>query len=293
MTSIQEIIIWVENLVYQLPIIKIRDIVEIALIAFVIYQLLVWIQGTRAWMLFKGIIVLGLISAGAMIFEFNTILWIFAKTINVGIIAIVVVFQPELRRALEQLGRRNILSTIIPFDDGREDDIAGESIISEIVNAVSEMAAVKTGALIVIEQSERLEEYESTGIPVGAYVTRQILVNIFEHNTPLHDGAVLIRGNRIIAATCYLPLSDNMTLSKELGTRHRAGVGISEVADCIVIIVSEENGKVSVAMGGNLVRGVESEYLKNKLLNIYSSTKQPRKFRLLKGWPHLDGKNHT
>ncbi len=240
MTSIQEIIIWVENLVYQLPIIKIRDIVEIALIAFVIYQLLVWIQGTRAWMLFKGIIVLGLISAGAMIFEFNTILWIFAKTINVGIIAIVVVFQPELRRALEQLGRRNILSTIIPFDDGREDDIAGESIISEIVNAVSEMAAVKTGALIVIEQSERLEEYESTGIPVGAYVTRQILVNIFEHNTPLHDGAVLIRGNRIIAATCYLPLSDNMTLSKELGTRHRAGVGISEVADCIVIIVSEE-----------------------------------------------------
>jgi len=292
MTSIQEILSWLGNLVYQLPIINPRDFVEIALIAFVIYELIVWIRGTRAWMLFKGIIVLAVISAGAMVFELNTILWIFSKTINVGIIAVIIVFQPELRRALEQLGRRNILNSIIPFEDNRDKNKSYESIIKEIVASVFEMSATKTGALIVIEQDERLEEYEDTGIAIGAYVTRQLLVNIFEHNTPLHDGAIIIRDNRIVAATCYLPMSDNMTLSKELGTRHRAGVGISEVSDAVVIIVSEENGKVSVAIGGNLVRGVESEYLKNKLLHIYSTALEPRKFKLWKGWPKIDRKNN-
>jgi len=291
MTSIQEILSWFGNLVYQLPTIKIRDIIEIALIAFVIYQLIVWVRGTRAWMLFKGIIVLAFISAVATIFELNTILWIFSKTINVGIIAVIIVFQPELRRALEQLGRRNILTSIIPFEDNRENK-SSESIIKEIVASVYEMSGTKTGALIVIEQDERLDEYEDTGIAIGAYVTRQLLVNIFEHNTPLHDGAIIIRDNRIVAATCYLPMSDNMTLSKELGTRHRAGVGISEVSDAVVIIVSEENGKVSVAIGGNLVRGVESEYLKNKLLHIYSSVLEPKKFKLWKGWPKIDRKNN-
>ena len=202
-------------------------------------------------------------------------------------------FQPELRRALEQLGRRNFLNSIISFDDNHEKEgELDETGISEIVKAVFEMSIAKTGALIVIEQNERLDEYEKTGIKIGAYVSKQILVNIFEHNTPLHDGAVIIRGNRIEAATCYLPLSDNKSLSKELGTRHRAGLGISEVSDAIVIIVSEENGKVSAALGGNLVRGVEAEYLKNKLLHIYLQSTKKKSFKLWKGWPKVGRKNN-
>jgi diadenylate cyclase len=217
---------------------------------------------------------------------------LFRNALSVSIIAVLIIFQPELRRALESLGRRNFLNTIFAEDD-REKFEGSESVINEIVEAVYEMSEVKTGALIVIEQHERLDEYEGTGISIGAYVSRQMLVNIFEHNTPLHDGAVIIRDRRIVAATCYLPLSDNMTLSKELGTRHRAGVGISEVSDAVVIIVSEENGKVSVAIGGNLVRGVESEYLKNKLLHIYSTTvDEPRKFKLWRGRTKVDKKNN-
>ncbi|MBN2221513.1 MAG: diadenylate cyclase CdaA [Vallitaleaceae bacterium] len=291
MTSVEEIVNWLGNLVYQLPVINIRDIIEILLIAFVIYELIIWVRGTRAWMLFKGITFLGLISALAVVFELNTILWIFSKTINVGIIAVIIVFQPELRRALEQLGRRNLLNRFISFEDGSLEGI-DEAIIIDIVKGVYEMAAVRTGALIVMEYDERLDEYEKTGIPIDAVVSRQILVNIFEHNTPLHDGAVIIRGNRIVAATCLLPLSDNMTLSKELGTRHRAGVGITEVSDAVVIIVSEETGKVSIAIGGNLVRGVEAEYLKNKLLSIYSKNSTTKKLVLWKGWQKIDRKDN-
>lgn len=284
MTSIQDLLNLMSDLSQAFPKIKIKDIIEIILIAFVIYQLVKWIRGTRAWMLFKGIIVLGVVSAVATIFELTTILWIFSNTLNVGIIAVIVVFQPELRRALEQLGRRNLLNTFIPFEDRSEKALyLSEKNITDIVRATYEMSATKTGALIVIELKERLDEYEKTGIPIGAYVSKQMLVNIFEHNTPLHDGAVVIRGNRIVAATCYLPLSDNRALSKELGTRHRAGLGITEVSDAIVVIVSEETGKVSVAIGGNLVRGVESEYLKNKLLHIFTRQEEPKKFKLWKG----------
>jgi diadenylate cyclase len=293
MTSIKDLLAVIYEFVYQLPTIKIKDLIEVFIIAFVIYELMLWVRGTRAWMLFKGIIVLGMVSGLATIFELNTILWIFSKTINVGIIALIIVFQPELRRALEQLGRRNFLNSIISFDDNRDKEAGlDETIISEIVKAVFEMSSAKTGALIVIEQNERLDEYEKTGIKIGAYVTKQILVNIFEHNTPLHDGAVIIRGNRIEAATCYLPLSDNKSLSKELGTRHRAGLGISEVSDAIVIIVSEENGKVSAALGGNLVRGVEAEYLKNKLLHIYLQSTEKKSFKIWKGWPIVGRKDN-
>lgn len=293
MTSIQDFIDFLIDLVEQFPKIHIKDVLEIIMIAFVIYQLIKWVRGTRAWMLFKGIIVLGFVSAFAMIFELNTILWIFSKTLNVGIIAVIIVFQPELRRALEQLGRRNLLNTIIPFEDrGEKNEVLSEQHIIEIVRSTYEMASTKTGALIVIELNERLDEYEKTGIPIGAYVSRQMIINLFEHNTPLHDGAAIIRGNRIVAATCYLPLSDNRALSKELGTRHRAGLGITEVSDAIVIIVSEETGKVSVAIGGNLVRGVESEYLKNKLLHIFTRQEETKKFKLWKGWQKDDKANN-
>ncbi|GKX28347.1 cyclic di-AMP synthase CdaA [Vallitalea longa] len=267
----------------SLPIIGIKDIIEIALIAFAIYQLLKWVRGTRAWTLFKGLLIICIVAFISMILELNTITFIFVKAINTGIIALLIVFQPELRSALEQLGRRKFFSTFLIFDEQKEkkEKITIEAI-DEIVTATEEMAKFKTGALIVIEREVKLGEYERTGIPLNASITSQLLINIFEHNTPLHDGAIIIRNNEIVAATCYLPLSDNMSLSKELGTRHRAAVGISEVSDCIVIIVSEETGKVSMALGGNIIRNVDSDYLKNKLV-YQKKTTDIKKFKIWKG----------
>lgn len=252
-----------------LPDITITDIVEILIIAFVIYQVLLWVKNTRAWMLFKGLIFLLIFILFASIFEMNTILWIASKTINVGIIAVIIIFQPELRKALEQLGRKNVLMTLFPIDAQKNlEERFSDKTVNEITRAVFEMGSVRTGALIVIEQDISLAEFEHTGIQLDSLVSSQLLINIFEHNTPLHDGAIVVRGNRIAAATCYLPLSDNMGLSKELGTRHRAGVGISEVTDSLTIIVSEETGKVSIASGGSLERNIDSDYLRNKLFFI-------------------------
>ncbi len=266
----------------HLPKIGIKDIIEIILISFVIYQLIKWIRRTRAWTLFKGIIVLLIISAFAILFQLNTIVWIFARTINVGIIALIIVFQPELRNALEQLGRRNFFGSFIFTEENKENQKFSQKTIDEVLKAVEEMAEKRTGALIVMEQSVPLGEYERTGIPIDAAVSNHLLMNIFEHNTPLHDGAVIIRENRIAAATCYLPLSENMSLSKELGTRHRAAVGITEVSDSIVIIISEENGKVSLAMSGNLIRNVDREYLKNKLLyNTQKTVVNVNRFKMI------------
>ena len=183
-----------------------------------------------------------------------------------GIIALIIIFQPELRRALEQLGRRNI--SLFSLDFKNENKRFSDKTVSEIVSATFDMAAVKTGALMVIEQETSLGEYERTGIKIDAEISSGLLINIFEHNTPLHDGAVIIRGDRIVAATCILPVSDNMQLSKELGTRHRAGVGLSEITDAFVIIVSEENGKVSLSRNGQLIRGVDEMYLRSKLTEI-------------------------
>lgn len=252
-----------------LPDITITDIVEILIIAFVIYQVLLWVKNTRAWMLFKGLIFLLIFILFASVFEMNTILWIASKTINVGIIAVIIIFQPELRKALEQLGRKNVLMTLFPLDGQKNlEERFSDKTVNEITRAVFEMGSVRTGALIVIEQDISLAEYEHTGIQLDSLVSSQLLINIFEHNTPLHDGAIVVRGNRIAAATCYLPLSDNMGLSKELGTRHRAGVGISEVTDSLTIIVSEETGKVSIASGGSIERNIDSDYLRNKLFFI-------------------------
>ncbi|MGN1187765.1 MAG: diadenylate cyclase CdaA [Lachnospiraceae bacterium] len=248
------------------PNVEFSDVAEILILAFFLYHIILWMKNSRAWTLLKGILVILLFALIASVFNFTTILWIAGKSINVALIAIVVIFQPELRKALEQLGNKKYLSGLLPFDDQRERaERFSEKTVNEIVKASYEMAKKKTGALIVIEQNINLEDYIKTGIAVDAYVTNQLLINIFEHNTPLHDGAVIIRGNRIVSATCYLPLSDNMELSKELGTRHRAGAGISEVTDAFTIIVSEETGKVSIANNGELVRNVDGEYLRNKL----------------------------
>lgn len=241
------------------------DIAEIIILSFLIYNVMVWFKQTRAWNLLKGIIVVLVFVLVAAIFQMNTILWIAGKTINVAVIAIIIVFQPELRRALEVLGRKNILTSLLPFDSQKNQERFSERVTNEIVKATYEMAKVKTGALIVIEQDVALKEYARTGIELDSLVSSQLLINIFEHNTPLHDGAIIVQGNRIVSATCYLPLSDNMGLSKELGTRHRAAVGISEVCDALTIVVSEETGNVSIAIGGELYRNVDAEYLKGKL----------------------------
>lgn len=266
------------------PDLTLTDIIEILILAFLIYHIVNWIKSTRAWMLVKGIIVLCIFSLIAYIMNFNVILWIISRTINVGIIAVIIVFQPELRKALEQLGRKNIVSSFIPFDDQKEkNERFSDKTISEIVRATFELAKTKTGALMVIEQNITLSEYERTGIIIDSAMSSQLLINIFEHNTPLHDGAVIIRENRIVAATCYLPLSDNMELSKDLGTRHRAGVGISEVSDSLTIIVSEETGKVSIAIGGVLIRNVDGDYLKNKLQSFQKKSADTKKIKLWRG----------
>lgn len=251
----------------SLPGMGITDVIEIALISFFIYQFMVWIKFTRAYTLLKGILTVVAFILIAYIFKMNTILWIVKNLASVLLLSVVVIFQPELRKVLEQLGQKKIMAAIIPFDTGKEvQERFTDKTVNELVKACFDMGEVKTGALIVIEQENRLSEYERTGINVDAVITSQLLINIFEHNTPLHDGAVLIRENRIVAATCYLPLSDNMELSKQLGTRHRAGVGISEVSDSITIIVSEETGQVSIAQNGRLTRGVTSAELRAALV---------------------------
>ena len=250
------------NNIYR-PNVEFSDIAEILIIAFFLYHIILWMKTSRAWTLLKGILVIIIFALIAYLCKFTTILWIAGKTINVALIAVVVIFQPELRKAL---GNRRYLAGLLQFDDLKDKkEIFSDRTIDELVKASYEMAKHKTGALIVIEQEINLQDYINTGIDIDAFVSNQLLINIFEHNTPLHDGAVIIRGNRIVSATCYLPLSDNMDLSKELGTRHRAGAGISEATDAFVIIVSEETGKVSIAHNGQLVRNVDGEYLRNKL----------------------------
>lgn len=275
-----------------IPRITWTDIIEIVIIAFVIYNVMVWIKNTKAWVLLKGIIIVVIFALIAYILNLKTILWIAGKTISVGIIALVIIFQPELRRALEQLGRKKILFGLFRFNDGRE---KGERFSSktaeEIVRACFDMGAAYTGALIVIEHDMVLEEYEKTGIAVDGLVTSQLLINIFEHNTPLHDGAVIIRGDRIVAATCYLPLSDNSNLNKALGTRHRAGVGISEVTDSMTIIVSEETGRVSVAVGGELIHDIDADSLRNKLEYLRRRTIDVKSFKIWRGRLKHEGKD--
>ena len=275
-----------------IPRITWTDIIEIVIIAFVIYNVMVWIKNTKAWVLLKGIIIVILFALIAYILNLKTILWIAGKTISVGIIALVIIFQPELRRALEQLGRKKLFFGLFRFNDGRD---KGERFSSktaeEIVRACFDMGAAYTGALIVIEQDMVLEEYAKTGIEVDGLVTSQLLVNIFEHNTPLHDGAVIIRGDRVVSETCYLPLSDNNSLNKALGTRHRAGVGISEVTDSMTIIVSEETGKVSVAVGGELIHDIDADSLRNKLEYLRRKTIDVKSFKIWRGRLKHEGKD--
>ena len=259
----------------SIPMMMPTDFVEILIISFLIYELMVWIKNTKAWSLLRGIVIIGVFIFLAYIFQMNTIIWIVRNALNVAIMALVVIFQPELRKALDVLGRKNILTDFVSFSISQNtDERFSDRTMNEIIKACYEMGRARTGALIVIEKSEPLSEYERTGIELDSIVSSQLLINIFEHNTPLHDGAVIVRGNRVTSATCYLPLSDNMELSKELGTRHRAGVGISEVTDSLTIIVSEETGRVSVAYEGRLYRNVDSHELKDHLTRLQNKSKR-------------------
>lgn len=257
------------------------DVIEILIISFLFYHILLWIKNTRAWNLFKGIMVVLMFVVLAAFFQMSTILWIAENTLNVGLIAVVIIFQPELRNALENLGDRNVLTRVFNLNKSETKKFSDRTI-DELIKAVYAMSKVKTGALIVIEDEILLNEYVRTGIDVDALVSSQLLINIFEKNTPLHDGAVILRGDRVVSATCYLPLSDSLSLSKELGTRHRAAVGISEVSDSLTIIVSEETGNVSIALRGQIYRNVDADFLKEKLQYMQSRNQELTGMELLK-----------
>lgn len=263
---------------FNMPEVNWTDVFEIAVIAFLVYEILLWIKNSKAWSLLKGIIVILLFLLMAEVFEMNTILWIANRLFTIAATVLVVVFQPELRRALELLGKKANFGEFNLFDQGHnEGGRFSDNTLNEIMRGCTEMAKVRTGALIVIEQNNTMPDIERTGIKVDALVTSQLLINIFEHNTPLHDGAVLIKGDRVTYATCYLPLSDNLSLSKELGTRHRAGVGISEVSDSLTVIVSEETGRISLAYEGKLERNVDQDKFKQMLQMIQNKPEPDKK----------------
>ena len=246
------------------PEIGILDLLDILMVAFIVYKILNWVKETRAWTLFKGLVVFFVFYAFATLLQLNTIHWILSKTLSVGIIAFVILFQPELRKALEQLGNGKIIRNMFKFEIQDEEDGDDVKTIDEIVKAAKKMASVKTGALILVERDVPLGDHIRTGIPVDGLVTSQLLINIFEHNTPLHDGAVVIKNNRVAAAACFLPLTENK-VSMELGTRHRAAIGASEVSDADIIVVSEETGYISLARSGVIYRNITPDELKRML----------------------------
>ncbi len=273
--------IFIEQYLTVLRSITITDVLEIVIIAVLLYKLVIWILNTKAWMLLRGILVIVVFVIVAAVLNMEMILYLVGESMSVFAIAGIVIFQPELRRALENLGQRNLLNEIVPFDKKKDADNFLVETVGEVVMACEVMKKAKTGALIVVENNVKLTEYESTGIRLDCMVSSQILINIFEHNTPLHDGAVIMRGDRIVSATCYLPLSDNMNLSKDLGTRHRAAVGMSEVSDALVIIVSEETGNISVAKQGILYRNIDGNELTDKLERLRSNMQDEKKASFL------------
>ncbi|TCS78641.1 diadenylate cyclase [Tepidibacillus fermentans] len=236
------------------------DIVDILLVSYVIYKLLMLVRGTRAIQLLKGIMVIVVAWLISTYFELRTLQWLMSQAFTYGVLAIIIIFQPELRRALEQLGRGRFFSRSIHY----EEEVVTK-MVHEIVEAFRYLAKRRIGALIVIERETGLNDYIETGIDLHALVSSQLIINIFIPNTPLHDGAVIIRNGQIMAAACYLPLSENPFISKELGTRHRAAIGCSEVSDAISLVVSEETGHLSIAINGQIERGLTPERLEKKL----------------------------
>jgi diadenylate cyclase len=238
---------------------SIKEIIDILIVSYVIYKLILLLRGTRAIQLLKGISVVVVAWVASIWFQLNTLKWLMNQMFTFGVLALIIIFQPELRRALEQLGRGKLFSRLSEVDQEIHQEIG------EVLKAVNYMCRRKIGALIVFERETGLNEYVESGTNIGAAVSSELLINIFIPNTPLHDGAVIIRQNRIEAAGCYLPLSENPFISKELGTRHRAAIGVSEMSDAISVVVSEETGQVSLAINGLVVRDIKEESLISKL----------------------------
>lgn len=274
-----DIIAKIQSWTSLLPPFTVTSYIEVIILAVFVYECLLWIKNTKAWQLLKGLLVIAAFIGAAAALHLTTIMWLIERILTAAIIGAIVIFQPELRKALEQLGSRNFISNLFP-DDLRDD--TNISTVNEIVKATFEMAKKKTGALIVIQQRQSLKEIEDTGIRINGIVTAALLINIFEKNTPLHDGAVVIAGDKVTAATCYLPLSDT-DISKDFGTRHRAALGVSESNDSITVVVSEETGKVSVAKDGKLIRIADAEalraYLPNGDMELETSKNRFRLFR--------------
>ncbi len=266
--------------------IRVTDIIEMLILAFLIYHIFVWIQNTRAWVLFKGMIVIVAVLLIAVVTGMTTILWIAEKVFSVAITAVIIILQPELRKVLEDLGQNEFVQKLNLFEKKVEKGWFSDKTLQAILNACTVMSKAKTGALIVLERKQVLTDYAATGISIDAEVSSQLLVNIFEHNTPLHDGAVIVRGDRIMAATCYLPLSDNRALSKELGTRHRAALGASENTDALIVVVSEETGAVSVAREGKLYRQLGADVLQEHLVRFQEKQSEEiqSKKTIIKKW---------
>ncbi|MET3616487.1 diadenylate cyclase [Peptoniphilus olsenii] len=254
----------ITNLIYM---INIKDVIDILIVAFLIYFILKLITNTRAEQVFKGILLVLIFIKISQIFQLYTINWVFSRFISDGIIAIIVLFQPELRRALQYLG----LTSSIKNNFNQNKEYVPETV-TEIITAVSSLSRQKIGALIVIEKNVGLSEIIETGTKIDGIVSSGLLINIFIPNTPLHDGAVIIKGPKVKAAACFLPLSDDQKISRELGTRHRAGIGITEKSDCLSIMVSEETGSISIADNGSISRYLDIETLKSILLEVYTPT---------------------
>ncbi|MCI7238923.1 MAG: diadenylate cyclase CdaA [Anaerococcus sp.] len=256
---------FLENIIASLTIIRVTDVIDIAIIAFVIYKLFSLLRNTRAEQVLKGLIFVLIFAWVADIFNLNTVSWVMNQFLTVSLVFIIVVFQPELRSALERLGRGR---SIFSFD--KED--RNEKSVNELVSAMSSLSRQKIGALVVLEREVGLSDIMESGTKIDGEISSELLINIFIPNTPLHDGAVIIRENKIAAAACYLPLSPSNTISKELGTRHRAAIGISEKSDCLVVVVSEETGNISVVENGKINRYFDEESLKIKLMKDLVNT---------------------
>ncbi|MBO7364780.1 MAG: diadenylate cyclase CdaA [Lachnospiraceae bacterium] len=245
---------------------SVSSVIEIILFSILAYYLISWIKRTKSWNLLKGAGILAAIYVIARLIGLDNILFLFENLFGSIVLAVIVIFQPELRQGLEHLGSTNrIRGWLLPVPTGIYAGGMDEETSEELLKALNYMSKHRVGALIVIEQENRMDEVIQTGIALDAVITTALIEQIFEHNTPLHDGAVVIRKNRIVAATCYLPLSQNMDISKELGTRHRAGLGISETTDCITLIASEETGALSIAQDGRLTQNVTIEDIRNTL----------------------------
>jgi len=266
------------QLIYR---ISINDVVDILIVAYLFYKILRFIKDTRAEQLFKGVIILLVATQISGMLKLHTLYWILVKILEAGFILPFIIFQPELRAGLEHLGRN---TNLFRFGTQAKSayELNVEKVISEMLGAVYDMAGRKIGALLVLEGKTKLNEIVETGTEIDAKITKQILCNIFIPNTPLHDGAVIIRDGKIKSAACFLPLTQRKDLSKDLGTRHRAGIGVSEISDSLILIVSEETGHVSIARAGKIYRDVSKERLANILKNFYKNNSEEKGLGLVK-----------